>query len=104
MNQNLWKPAAMKARGGHAMVRRTFWPKFFLYPAVVLGALMMVVALRVGWGHALEGHSWQKPSPTLVYPAFSPDHPQKWNKPLMTLTSDSDDDDDDSDGDDCPTT
>lgn len=103
MHQNLWSPAALKARGGQAAPHRTFWPKFFLYPAVILGALMMVMALRVGLGHALEGRSWQKVNSTLEYPAYSPDHSQKWDKKLSTLAGDNDDDDD-GDDDDCPTT
>jgi hypothetical protein len=102
MSQNFWKPALMKVRGGQSAPRRTFWPKFILYPALALGALMMVMALGVGFSHALEGPAWQKIGPTSVFVAFSPDHSQKWNKPLTTLTGDNDDDDDD--GDDCPTT
>jgi hypothetical protein len=73
-----------------------------MYPALAMGALMMVMALRVGFGHALEGPAWQKVSPIPVSAVYSPDHPQKWDKPLTTLTGDNDDDDDD--GDDCPTT
>jgi hypothetical protein len=102
MKQNFWKSVLMKDNRGSSVPRRTFWPKFILYPALALGALMMVMALKVGFGPALEGHGWQKSGPAPVFVAFSPDHPQKWDKPLTTLTGDNDDDDDD--GDDCPTT
>jgi hypothetical protein len=65
---------------------------------------MMVMALRVGFGQALEGCGWQKVSPIPGFASYSPDHSQKWDKPLTTLTGDNDDDDDDGEGDDCPTT
>ena len=104
MNQNLWKTAPMKVRGGQLSPRRSFWPKFFWYPALILGVVMMVMALRVGFGHALEGRGWQKVGPIPVFSAYLPDHPQKWDKPLTTLTGDNDDDDDDGEGEDCPTT
>jgi hypothetical protein len=102
MHQNLWKPAPMKARGGQRARRLTFWPRFFWYPAVTLGVLMLVLA--VGLSHALEGQGWQKISPASAFAAYSAAHSPKWDKPLTTLTSDNDDDDDDDNGDDCPTT
>jgi hypothetical protein len=103
MHQNLWKPAPIKARGGQSARRRTFWPKFFWYPAVALGVLMMLLALRLGVGHALKGHTWQKISPVSGFTVCAAAHSPKWDRPLTTLTSDNDDDDDD-DGDDNPTT
>jgi hypothetical protein len=94
----------MQRRGGHGGLRRTCWPKFFWYPLVTLGVLMMLLTLRLGVGHALEGHTWQKVSPSPGFALNSAAHSPKWDKPLLTLTSDSDDDDGDDDGDDCPTT
>jgi hypothetical protein len=91
-----------KGRGGRATPHRTFWPRFILYPALALGAVMMVMALRVGFGHALEGHSCQKISPTLGFAAYSADHSSKWDKPLTMLAEDGDDDDG-GDSDDDPT-
>jgi hypothetical protein len=101
MNQNLWKPAPIRAGGGRWAPCRIFWPKFLWYPALILGALMMVLALRVGASHALEGHGWQKVGPAPGFAAYSADHSPKWDKPLTTLAGDNDDDDDG--GDDDPT-
>jgi hypothetical protein len=103
MHQNLWKPAMIKTKRGQSAKRRTFRPKFFRYPVVILGVLMMLLTLRLGVGHALEGHAWQKVSPASGVALGAAAHVPKWDKPLTTLTSDDGDDDDDG-GDDCPTT
>ena len=106
MHQNLWKPAPTKKKAGQSAYRRTFWPKFFWYPLVTLGILMMLLSLRLGVGHALEGHAWQKVSPAPGFVAYSAADALKWDKPLTTLTNNYDDDADDGgdEGDDCPTT
>jgi hypothetical protein len=104
MHQYLRKFAPIKARGGQGGPRRACWPKFFWYPVIALGVLMMVLTLRLGVGHALERHAWQKVSPAAGFAVYAAAHSPKWDKPLLTLTSDSDDDDGDDDGDDCPTT
>jgi|WetSurMetagenome_2_1015567.scaffolds.fasta_scaffold105271_2 hypothetical protein len=94
----------IKTKGGQGARRRTFWPKFLWYPVVTLGVLMMLLTLRLGAGHALEGPAWQKVSPATGVPVYAAAHSPQGDKPLATLTSDSDDDDGDDDGDDCPTT
>jgi hypothetical protein len=101
MNQNLWKSATRKGRRGQP--RLIFLPKFFRYPAVALGVLMMLLALKVGVGHAMGGPAWQKVAPISGFAAYATPHSPKWDKSLTTLTSDNDDDDDD-DGDDCTVT
>jgi hypothetical protein len=97
MHQNLWKPAPIKARRGQA----AFWPKFFRYPVVALGVLMMLLTLRLGVSHALAGHGRQKIGPTPAFAVYSAALYPKWDTPFKTLTSDDDDDDDG--GDDDPT-
>jgi hypothetical protein len=97
MNRQLWKPAAMKAKEARSGRFQTSRPRFILYPAVVLGALITVTAIRVAPGLALEGHGWQKVSLNPVVAAYSPDHPQTWDKPLTTLADDGDDDNSDDD-------
>jgi hypothetical protein len=104
MHQNSWKPAMIKEEGGQAAPRWTFWSKFFWYPAVTLGILMMLLTLRLNVSHALEKRAWQKASPATEVTVYAAAHASKWDRPLTTLTSDDDDGDDDDNGDDCPTT
>jgi len=104
MPRNLGKPAPIKAEGDQSARRRSLRPKILWYPVVALGVLMMILALRLGVGHALDGHGWQKVGPTHGFAVYSSAPAPKWDKTLATLTSDSDDDDGDDDGDDCPTT
>ncbi len=94
MTRNLRKPAPIKARGGQAAPRQAFWPKFFWYPALILGALIMTMTLKVGVSPALQGHGWQKVSPAYGFAAYAAAHSPRWDKKLTTLTSDGDDDDD----------
>jgi len=103
MHQNLWKPAMINKKADQTGPRRTFRPKFFWYTAVALGILMIVLTLRLGVGHALEGHAGQKVSPAAGVAVYAAAPALTWDKTLRTLASESDDDDGD-DGDDCPTT
>jgi hypothetical protein len=97
MEQKPWKPATMNTKGDRSGRPRTSWPGFILYPAMVLGALITVMAIRVASGLALEGQGWQKVSLNPAVAAYSPDHPQTWDKPLTTLAGDNDDDNSDDD-------
>ena len=99
MPRNLWKPAPIKTGGGQAARRRTFWPKFFWYPALTLGVLMMVLTLRLGVSQAITGPAWQKVSPAPVLAACAMAHSPQWDTPLTTLAGDNDDDDDGNDDD-----
>jgi hypothetical protein len=93
MDQKLFKFTLRKERGGPSTPRRTLRSRF-LFPALVLGIMIMIMALRLGISQARDGHVWQKVGPTPALETYAPDHSPKWQKTLMILSGDNDDDDD----------
>ena len=79
-------------------IRRTLRPWCWLFPALVLGALLLVTALSAERSYALGECAWHKLTPKTLVDTYSPDQVYKGEKPLSRLGGDDDDDDDDDDG------
>ncbi len=76
---------------------RTVRPRHWLYPVLVLAALVLLAALGSHRGYALGGCAWHRFTAKPVMDVYSPTHLCQGEKPPGRLGDDGDDDDDDGD-------
>lgn len=92
MKQKIWEDKLHNKKEGQSGDRRTWWPGILLDPAMVLGALALVIALSLSLCHAFEGRGRREGNPGPVVVADSQDHRPAGNQVPGRLGGDDEDD------------